>query len=231
MGYYKQKKSKKKKVRLIVLLVLFFVSIPIILGAFWSTRHRSVNSFATFLNTWRIAVKLYMPGLYLSEFRTRQTIDGTIKMLKAAQASDYISIGIVWIVIFFRFFRKKYGRKCKTLKGEKVKSVFEKRTADKLFQCGIRYKYEPKIRDWWIFGRVVALSDFYLKDYNVYIENWGLDHIKRGYRKHMEEKKEIYRKKRMKLISLYYSRDGKYVEQALVREFEAVVGQRFPGKV
>lgn len=59
-----------------------------------------------------------------------------------------------------------------TLKGEYVKSKAEKRISDYLYKNEIKYKYEKPVRVW--FGLKKLYPDFYLPEYKVYIEYFGM---------------------------------------------------------
>ena len=61
----------------------------------------------------------------------------------------------------------EYGHTEFTLKGDVVKSNAESIIADFLTKNDLRYKYEHRI---WGIGS----PDFYLPDYDVYVEYWGL---------------------------------------------------------
>lgn len=67
-------------------------------------------------------------------------------------------------------------KKYKTLKGEKVKSRAEKAIADFFFLYNIKYQYE-KIADWADKSddKVVYQPDFYLPEYDIYLEHLGLN--------------------------------------------------------
>ncbi len=63
-----------------------------------------------------------------------------------------------------------------TLNGEKVKSVSERDIANFLFKHNIRFFYESVVR--WTDKddhHRVYTPDFYLPDYDIYIEHWGVD--------------------------------------------------------
>jgi hypothetical protein len=97
---------------------------------------------------------------------------------------------------------KQYGIKSTTSNGETVKSHAEKTIADYFTRKGINYQYEPGIRG------IYADPDFYLPDYNVYVEYWGLldaddPHTRNKYEKSMKRKMAIYHKNKIKFISIY----------------------------
>jgi hypothetical protein len=94
----------------------------------------------------------------------------------------------------------QYGVESTTLSGVNVKSHAEKTIADYLDSKSIRYVYEPST-DYYL------KPDFYLPDYDVYIEYWGLleadDQWTRiKYNQNYDRKIEIYEENNLKLISL-----------------------------
>jgi hypothetical protein len=101
--------------------------------------------------------------------------------------------------------------------GEVVKSGGERMIADYLYQNNIRYEYERPMID--SRGRRISRPDFYLPDYNVYIEYWGMVNSdqtdrRQAYIKSMEWKKERYRENGIKFISIY-PQDLGYLDGAL----------------
>jgi hypothetical protein len=71
--------------------------------------------------------------------------------------------------------QKQYGQRCVTPIGEEVKSHAEQRIAEYFQSNGIRYRYEPLVEaGFWIFTSKVSRPDFYLPDYDVYVEYWGM---------------------------------------------------------
>lgn len=93
---------------------------------------------------------------------------------------------------------KHSAQECLTVKGEKVKSYAEKRVADFLTESKIKYDYEKSI----ILDGKTYLPDFYLRQFGIFVEYWGLVNFKR-YKQRMNFKKKIYRKNGLKVISLY----------------------------
>jgi DNA helicase-4 len=85
--------------------------------------------------------------------------------------------------------------------GEIVKSKGERRIADYFTRNNIRYEYErvvPRI------GR----PDFYLPDYGVVVEYWGLidaddKQVQSNYKKNMRWKMAQYHSKDIKFVSIY----------------------------
>jgi DNA helicase-4 len=60
-----------------------------------------------------------------------------------------------------------------TIQGEKVKSVEELTIANFLYLNGVEYEYEKP----YPFGNTMYRPDFYLKDYDIYLEHFGIDEI------------------------------------------------------
>jgi DNA helicase-4 len=102
-----------------------------------------------------------------------------------------------------------------TIQGEKVKSIEELTIANFLFLNGIAYDYEKP----YPFGDVVYRPDFYLKDYDIYLEHFGVDENNRAnwltpfneqkYIAEMEIKRETHKTHHTKLLETYsyYSRN------------------------
>ena len=96
-----------------------------------------------------------------------------------------------------------------TIQGEKVKSVEELTIANFLYLNGIEYDYEKP----YPFGKVMYQPDFYLKDYDIYIEHFGIDENNQAkwltpfneqkYVKEMELKRENHKNNNTKLLETY----------------------------
>jgi DNA helicase-4 len=111
---------------------------------------------------------------------------------------------------------KVAGAKLDTMQGEKVKSVEELTIANFLYLNGIEYEYEKP----YPFGNTVYRPDFYLKDYDIYIEHFGVDENNRAKwltpfneQKYLEEmvlKREAHKTNNTKLLETYsyYNRDN-----------------------
>jgi len=103
-----------------------------------------------------------------------------------------------------------------TIQGEKVKSVEELTIANFFYLNGIEYEYEKK----YPFGDVLYRPDFYLKDYDIYLEHFGVDENNRAkwltpfkeqeYVEQMELKREAHKTHNTKLLETYsyYNRDN-----------------------
>ncbi len=124
-------------------------------------------------------------------------------LLLALAASPLLALVVIVVAVVLLFPRPRmsYGRPSVTLKGEAVRSVAEKRIADWLFRHGVRYEYERPIFDPW--GSCVGVPDFYLPDFGVYVEYWGLVGIDRGYEKRMALKIKRYLRNGVRVVSLY----------------------------
>lgn len=107
--------------------------------------------------------------------------------------------------------RNEYGSQCITARGEKVKSWAEKIIADYFTSCKIKYVYEqPAQKHLWILETELCRPDFFLPDYNVYVEYWGLvdvndPDLNSKYERNMRWKMAQYYKNKIKFVSLYPS--------------------------
>jgi hypothetical protein len=101
---------------------------------------------------------------------------------------------------------KIHGLVHETMNGEVVKSGGERMIADYLFRSKVRYEYEkPAIGT---SNRTISRPDFYLPDYDVYVEYWGMVDTQNGkdrkeYARGMEWKMAKYRENGIRIISIY----------------------------
>lgn len=96
-----------------------------------------------------------------------------------------------------------------TIQGEKVKSVEELTIANFLYLNGIAYEYEKP----YPFGNTMYRPDFYLIEYNIYLEHFGIDEHNRAkwltpfkekeYVEQMEIKREKHKANNTKLLETY----------------------------
>lgn len=103
-----------------------------------------------------------------------------------------------------------------TIQGEKVKSIEELTIANFFYLNGIEYDYEKP----YPFGNTMYRPDFYLKDYDIYLEHFGVDENNRAkwltpyneqkYIEEMELKRETHKRNNTKLLETYsyYNRDN-----------------------
>ncbi len=103
----------------------------------------------------------------------------------------------------------QYVSRWKTLKGETVKSRSEKQIADYFRANRINYTYEAQAKTTSsAFRTGISQPDFYLPDYGVYVEFWGLIDVgeseqRKKYREEMNWKTKQYVENGIKFISLY----------------------------
>jgi len=64
----------------------------------------------------------------------------------------------------------------------------------------------------------VYYPDFFLPDFNIYIEFFGWSHIP-TYQDKVNEKKSVYRRNNVKCIYLYH-KESKYLEENLEKELK-----------
>jgi hypothetical protein len=94
--------------------------------------------------------------------------------------------------------------------GTVVQSEGERLIADELAALGIAYRYDNRFR---IVKGYAIRPDFYLPEYDLYIEYWGMeDNL--DYRIGMLEKQKIYQQAGKKLLSLH-ARDRPRLREAL----------------
>ena len=101
----------------------------------------------------------------------------------------------------------------RTLKGEQVKSLGECLVANYLFRQGVEYKYEePYAIDTASIEHRQYRPDFYLPDYDIYIEYFGIDRAGQTapyidaekYREEMVWKCKLHRQNGTRLIELFH---------------------------
>jgi len=105
--------------------------------------------------------------------------------------------------------QNEYGKTSKTLQGELVRSQAEKQIADYFYSNRIRYSYESEAKTTLsAFRDKISKPDFYLPDYNIFVEYWGLidvpdSQLRVKYKEEMRWKKKQYYNNGIKFISLY----------------------------
>ncbi len=107
-----------------------------------------------------------------------------------------------------------FERKYETLSGANVRNRSEKRIADFLHKKNITFEYEKKLR----LNNRIYYPDFFLPDFNVYIEFFGWCHIPE-YQSKVNEKISTYRENNIKCIYLYH-KGSKYLEENLERKLK-----------
>ena len=99
-----------------------------------------------------------------------------------------------------------------TVSGSTVRSKSEARIANYLSNHNVQFKYEKEIE---ILGKKYK-PDFYLPNYDIYIEFFGLNHIP-SYKKECVEKMNSYSRAKMNCIYLYH-KGSRYLEWILEKE-------------
>ena len=107
--------------------------------------------------------------------------------------------------------------------GTVVQSDGERRIADELTRLDIAYRYDNRFR---IIKGYAIRPDFYLPEYDLYIEYWGMEE-NLDYRIGMMEKKKLYQQAGKQLVSLD-SHDKDCLAEKLREKLERHV--RLPGK-
>jgi len=129
--------------------------------------------------------------------------------------------------------KREYGVKSVTARGEKVKSIAERKIADYFVKNNINYVYEREAKGKFLFfDYKISSPDFYLPDYDVYVEYWGLvdadDSLTRvQYVKNMKRKMAIYHQNNIKFISIYPD-NLKNLDWIFRRKFKKVTGFELP---
>lgn len=140
---------------------------------------------------------------------------------------------LVWIFSMALKPKKQYGVKSVTLRGEMVKSIGEKRIADYFERNNICYIYEKEARtNALIFSSKISNPDFYLPDYDVYVEYWGLvdaddNYTRNRYVRNMKRKMAIYHQNGIKFISIY-PRNLQNLDWIFRKKFEKTTGYQLP---
>ncbi len=122
----------------------------------------------------------------------------------------FVAIILIWILLrnskpkqaYEPVPRHGYGVESVTLNGERVKSIGEKRIADYFKKSNINYVYEQFL------SYRIGSPDFYLPDYRVYVEYWGLvkaddSWARAKYVRSMRRRMAIYHRNNIKFISIY----------------------------
>jgi hypothetical protein len=142
-------------------------------------------------------------------------------------------MGLIDDLVSLLFPPKQYGTLSVTVCGEQVKSRGEQAIADFLTRNGVRYEYERLVEAGiWIFTEKVSRPDFYLPDYNVYVEYWGMvdvgDEYERAkYVRSMKWKMRRYHELGVKFISIY-PRNLKSLDWVFRTKFKEVTGRALP---
>ena len=98
---------------------------------------------------------------------------------------------------YFRKYEIKYNRD-----DENYASNYEKQFADYLKRKNVRYQLHPKLKVKGKKGKLTCEPDFYLPEFEVYVEIWGMIGDEE-YKKYYDLKKETYNKNQIEHIDIY----------------------------
>ena len=120
------------------------------------------------------------------------------------------------------------NKEYKTLKGDIVKSGGEQRIANYLYSIGVNYEYEkPFYRK----DGGENKPDFYLTDYDIYIEYFGMKDHSARYRFEMHLKFNTFGNEHLRVIKIYPTHfKNKTFEKALDVQFKNFTGYWMPKK-
>jgi len=114
-----------------------------------------------------------------------------------------------------------------------MKSIGERRIADYFVKNNINYIYEYDAKGRFLFfDYKISSPDFYLPDYDVYVEYWGLvnaddSRTRAQYVRTMKRKMAIYYRNKIKFISIYPD-NLKDLDWIFRRKFRKVTGFELP---
>ena len=126
---------------------------------------------------------------------------------------------------------KTYGGLVTTRRGETVRSNSERTIADYFHQNNLRYVYEQDAVNRWN-NRRISRPDFYLPDYGIYVEYWGMlgaddPRVRSRYERSMKWKMAQYHRNNIKFISIYPNNMGN-LDPIFRAKFREVAGYDFP---
>lgn len=98
--------------------------------------------------------------------------------------------------------------------GTLVQSQGERIIAELLGEHQIEYRYDERIR---IVQGLAIRPDFYLPEFDIYIEYWGMDTI--DYKMGMLKKRKLYQQQGKRLVSVYFS-DMPDLKNVLLKKLE-----------
>jgi len=126
-----------------------------------------------------------------------------------------------------------YGVKSVTAKGEEVRSIAERKIADYFEKNNIKYVYEQEAKGKFLFFEYpIGSPDFYLPDYGVYVEYWGLVDAedwwtRTRYVQNMKRKMATYYENNIKFISIY-PRNLDNLDWIFRKKLKKVTGSELP---
>ena len=130
---------------------------------------------------------------------------------------------------------KQYGKRTVTKLGVQVRSKAEERIANYFDSIGLRFEYEKELEAGLFLTETVSHPDFYLPDYDVYVEYWGMlnvrdDADREKYTRAMKYKMARYHELGIKFISLY-PENLKNLDWIFRKKFKTVTGLDLPRKM
>lgn len=114
-----------------------------------------------------------------------------------------------------------------------MKSIAERKIADYFKDNNIKYVYEREAKGKGLFfDYKIGSPDFYLPDYDVYVEYWGLvdaddSSTRAKYIRNMRRKMALYYQNNIKFISIYPD-NLKNLDWIFRRKFQKVTGFKLP---
>jgi len=137
------------------------------------------------------------------------------------------------LILELLFPRKQYGTRCTTTLGVTVRSRAEHQIAEYFDSIRLRYQYEKELEaKFWIFREKISAPDFYLPDYDVYVEYWGMldvdnNYERKKYERSMKYKMARYHQLGVKFISIYPN-NMKSLDWNFRTKFKKVAGVDLP---
>lgn len=111
-----------------------------------------------------------------------------------------------------------------TKRGEVVRSRSERKIADYFYENRIEYDYEKPVNIKGHSGWKIINPDFYLPEYNVYVEFWGWADEDKKYNQNMKWKMKQYYDNGINFISIY-PRNLKDLDRIFKQKFIKVTGK------
>lgn len=178
------------------------------MGVFWSKIRKKLDRFDSVL--------LYGAGRDIAKPKKRGKV-----IVDLLDWFDYVFFSLLDRIDTAIFFE---GRAVRAARG-RVRSRLERKLAYFFERNGVRYQYERPIT----LDGIKLHPDFYLPDYQVYVELWGMSGLNQRYTKIMERKKALYKKHKLPVISLYQWHLRK-IDQKFPALFKKLTGKDFPRK-
>lgn len=137
-------------------------------------------------------------------------------------------IFFISVILLFEEIKRLYSLNTIYEKSRKELTDGEKRIANYFRVNNIKYTPHPKIKGNYVINGIkkdYIEPDFYLPEYDIYVEFWGKYDKKNHntpYMKQYADKKKYYKKEETKLINLYPFWELKFLEKQFNEEFRRV---------